>query len=187
MTARVARRYASVLVCIAAPVAGAQKVADVFDPLPKAVAVPVAQFQPAVARRDSTFECGRPYYNSALHLSIVSAALPNRAASTATLSVQFDDSGRMVSAAESRGPSIRPNVAGLSPEQVGAAVSAEARSVRRTTFNFNFGTGRATLANRGGGLPDTSTTAYLAQVLQSDAFGRPGALVERVLAACRDR
>ncbi len=154
----------------------------------------LADFQPDLAAVDGPFECtGRDLIGqSGIGRELLgpdavsfSAVFPSRAQTRATVVVVVDSTGKMIRYAERRGRSIGPAVPAGLESRASAAEVAAAAAVRSTTITLDYGRGRGTIANRGGGRPDQSVSGPIGVVGSMNKFGNPFERAARVLAQCR--
>src|SRR5262249_136071 len=104
-----------------------------------------------------------------------------QAESMASIVLMFDSTGKMIRYAERRGPPIRPMSGGRA---TAAEVDAAARAARSTVITLDFGQRRATIVNRGGGMPDQMTAGAVDAVESMDKFGTPLERATRILEQC---
>lgn len=167
-----------------APAETAARSYDVFVRVPPAEAASLAAFEPDLPAVEGSFECGRREVMSP-NMTMVSASFPTRAEAKATVVVFIDSTGKIIRYAERRGPPIRPAVApGQESRATPAEVAAAAAAVRSTMISLDYGQGRASVSNRGGGRPDQSMSGAIDVVASMPKFGKPLERAARVQAQC---
>ena len=170
--------------------------ADMLIPVSPArvSATTLANFQTDLPAVDGPFECSGPEAVGQSGLGrqllppdavLYSAFFPNHSETRATVVVIADGAGRLIRYAERRGPPIRPAVPpGQESRATPAEVAAAAAAVRSTMITMDYGGGRATVANRGGGQSDQMVSGPIVVVGSMERFGKPAERAVRVLAEC---
>jgi hypothetical protein len=165
------------------PTSGQPKSRDVLIEAAPAARLSLAEFLPDLPPVEGAFECGRREAMGS-NLTTISVAFPTPAESRASVVVLFDSTGKMLHYAERRGAPIRP---AQGARATLAEIEAAARVARSTTITLDFAHGRATIANRGGGLPDQVTVGSIDAVESMEKFGKPLDRAARIVAECRGK
>jgi hypothetical protein len=121
----------------------------------------LAAFQPDLPAVDGPFECSSRAAMGPRATSI-SAAFPTRSDTKATVEVVVDSKDKIIRYAERRG----------------------AAALRSTTITLDYDRRWASVANRGGGLPDQAVSGPIDRVASMEKFGMPLDRAARVLAQC---
>jgi hypothetical protein len=118
--------------------------------------------------------------------AVLAVAYPSRAAQKLSVALTTSGDGALVRSSELRGAPVALQVPPGSPSNSRDSLMVIGRSRDRTTLiALDFITGDAMASNRGGGIPDTSSTGAVREIDLLSVWQKPAARAEHALELCR--